>query len=53
MNLNILVYIQSVYDYNSVSAQMLTYRGEAETPILWPCDVRRLLIGKDPDVGED
>ena len=53
MNLNILVYIQSVYVYNSVSVQMLTYRGEAETPILWPCDVRRLLIGKDPDVGED
>ena len=27
--------------------------GEAEAPILWPPDVMNLLIGKDPDVGED
>ena len=46
MNFNILVYIQSVYVCNSASAQMLTYLGEAETPILWPCDVRRLLLEK-------
>ena len=26
---------------------------EAEAPILWPPDVRNLLIGKDPDAGED
>ena len=26
---------------------------EAETPILWPPDVKNLLIGKDPDAGED
>ena len=26
---------------------------EAETPILWPPDVRSLLIGKDPDAGKD
>ena len=26
---------------------------EAETPILWPLDVRNELIGKDPDVGKD
>ena len=26
---------------------------EAETPILWPPDVKRWLIGKDPDVGRD
>ena len=25
---------------------------EAETPILWPPDVKNLLIGKDPDVGK-
>ena len=24
---------------------------EAETPILWPPDVKSRLIGKDPDVG--
>ena len=24
---------------------------EAETPILWPPDVKSLLIGKDPDAG--
>ena len=26
---------------------------EAETPILWPPDVKNLLIGKDPDAGKD
>ena len=26
---------------------------EAETPILWPPDVKSLLIGKDPDAGKD
>ena len=26
---------------------------EAETPILWPPDVKKWLIGKDPDAGKD
>ena len=26
---------------------------EAETPILWPADVKSWLIWKDPDVGKD
>ena len=26
---------------------------EAETPILWPPDVKNWLIGKDPDAGKD
>ena len=26
---------------------------EAETPILWPPDVKNRLIGKDPDTGKD
>ena len=26
---------------------------EAETPVLWPTDVKNWLIGKDPDAGED
>ena len=26
---------------------------EAETPILWPPDVKSLLFGKDPDAGRD
>ena len=26
---------------------------EAETPILWPPDVKNCLIGKDPDTGKD
>ena len=25
----------------------------AETPILWPPDVKDRLIGKDPDIGKD
>ena len=25
----------------------------AETPVLWPPDVKNLLIGKDPDAGKD
>ena len=26
---------------------------EAETPILWPSDVKSWLIGKDPNAGQD
>ena len=26
---------------------------EAETPILWPSDVKSSHIGKDPDAGQD
>ena len=26
---------------------------EDEAPVLWPPDVKNLLIGKDPDVGKD
>ena len=26
---------------------------EAEAQILWPCDVKSQLIGKDPDAGKD
>ena len=26
---------------------------EAETPVLWPPDVKNWLIGKDPDAGKD
>ena len=26
---------------------------EAETPVLWPPDVKNRLIGKDPDAGKD
>ena len=26
---------------------------EAETPILWPPDVKNRLLGKDPDAGKD
>ena len=28
-------------------------RTEAEAPILWPCDAKSQLIGKDPDPGKD
>ena len=26
---------------------------EAETPILWPLDMKKWLVGKDPDAGKD
>ena len=41
----------SEFDYS----QYLTGRTdvEAETPILWPTDVKSLLIGRDPDAGKD
>ena len=26
---------------------------EAETPIIWPPDMKNRLIGKDPDAGKD
>ena len=32
---------------------ILTIRTDAETPILWPRDVKSWLIGKDPDAGKD
>ena len=25
---------------------------KAETPVLWPCDVKSQIIGKDPDAGK-
>ena len=46
--------IQSVHPKGN---QSLVFIGrtdvEAETPILWPPDVKNQLIGKDPDAGED
>ena len=30
-----------------------SYDAEAETPILWPPDVKKWLVGKNPDVGKD
>ena len=42
---------------NSKGKQPWTSTGradvEAETPILWPPDVKSWLIGKDPDAGKD
>ena len=31
---------------------MFIARTEAEAPILWPCDVKSGLTGKDPDAGK-
>ena len=35
-----------------IKRHILTY-AEAETPILWPPDVKNWLTGKDPDAGQD
>ena len=32
---------------------IFTGRTDAETPILWPPDVKSRLIGKGPDAGKD
>ena len=32
---------------------MFIGRTDDEAPILWPPDVKRQLIGKDPDAGKD
>ena len=32
---------------------IFTGRTDAETPVLWPSDVKNWLIGKDPDAGKD
>ena len=32
---------------------IFTGRIDAETPVLWPPDVKSWLIGKDPDAGKD
>ena len=32
---------------------ILIGRTDAETPVLWPPDVKTWLIGKDPDAGKD
>ena len=40
---------------NPMSYNEFTQRSdaEAETPILWPPDVKNWLLGKDPDAGKD
>ena len=55
--------LESPLDYKKIQSvhpkgnQSLVFIGrtdvEAETPILWPPDVKNQLIGKDPDAGED
>ena len=32
---------------------IFSVRTDAESPILWPADVKNWLIGKDPDAGKD
>ena len=44
--------IQSVHPKGNQS-QIFISRTDAETPILWPPDVKNWLIRKDPDAGKD
>ena len=32
---------------------IVTGMTDAEAPIVWPCDAKSQLIGKDPDAGKD
>ena len=45
-NQSILKEINPEYSFGNTDA-------EAETPIFWPPDVKRGLLGKDPDAGKD
>ena len=48
------VSIQSVYPKANQSWVFIGRTNvEAETPVLWPPDVKSWLIGKDPDAGKD
>ena len=44
---------QFIYPGNQSWIFMGSTDAEAETPILWPPDAKRWLIGKDPDAGKD
>ena len=46
--------IQAVHPKGNQSWIFLGWTdAEAETPVLWPPDVKNRLIGKDPDAGKD
>ena len=44
---------QSILKEISPECSLKKTDAEAETPILWPPDVKNRLIGKDPDAGKD
>ena len=48
---------KEIQQVNPKGNQSLIFIGrtdaEAEDPILWPPDVKKLLIEKDPDAGKD
>ena len=44
--------IQPVNPTGNQSRILIRTDAEAETPILWPPDVKSQLTGKDPDVGK-
>ena len=46
---NQLILKEINHEYSSVGLE----RTEAETPVLWPPDVKSQLIRKDPDPGKD
>ena len=55
--LEIFLDCQEIQPVHPKGDQFLVFIGrtdvEAETPILWPCDVKSQLIVKDPDAGQD
>ena len=44
---------QSILKENQPRIFIRRTDAKAETPILWPCDVKNWLIGKDPDARKD
>ena len=52
-NLSFLLWKMGIIPQSFVEIMSLEFRFEAETPILWPPDVKNWLIGKDSDAGKN
>ena len=52
-NLSFLLWKMGIIPQSFVEIVSLEFRFEAETPILWPPDVKNWLIGKDSDAGKN
>ena len=52
LNKSVLKEINLEYSLEGLKWKRI-HSAEAESPILWPSNAKRWLIGKDPDAGKD